>query len=887
MALMCLVLAAGLLAAAPQAAKEDFAPFVIPLEMAEDSQIKLPPSPAIRPDGERLVAREGHFYRGKKRVRIWGVNLCFGANFPKHADAEKVAKRLADFGINSVRFHHMDSAAFPRGIWDPKDPMKLSAEALDRLDYLIDRLARRGICANINLHVSRTHSRYLDLPDRDKLRGYDKMVDIFTPALVDAQKRYARDLLTHVNKYRKVRYADDPAVAFVEISNEDSLFMWGADAHLRSLPPYYANLLAGRWQRWLKKRYRATAKLRASWAKGAEPLGENVLADVKAVRAEGRPGWWLGAYFGCKGSVQPLDAGGVSVAIAKADATDWHIQFMHAGLTVKKGRYYTVSFEARAQRARTVGYDATQAHEPWRNLGLRRKVELTKQWRRFRAGFAATADDDNARVCFALSGSDVDVDIRRVELRPGGRVGLAEGESIEASNIALFAEGETQARTLDRMVFLAETEKAFYDGMRRFIKDDLKCQALVTGTIVFGPLGLWAQSDMDYIDAHAYWQHPRFPGRPWDPGNWLVNQKAMVDHPEESPLFGLAASRLAGKPFTVSEYNHPAPNDYQAECVPMVASFAAAQDWDGVWLFAYSHRADRWDRGHFSSFFDIQANPAKWGFVPAGTMIFREGGLKAYRKSAEVPFRSDGAGVMGLAQAHRAHGRDMWCALVGLPAKPQPSRSLSVRLFARFGPGPESPARRDDGGPGRPVEAGGMVSWKAAEDGPRKEGYYAATNNGVTLAAWAGHRESLRGQKPRPEYFAFTTTPLDGKQALESSRMLVTACGRCENTEMRFSKGRRTVGRQWGGAPVRIEAVTVKIPLGWRPARAFALRPDGTLGPEVPVVAEPWMTGPRDRREPRDENLTLYMLSAHPTHRTMWYLIVREEKQAETRPAAE
>jgi hypothetical protein len=58
---------------------------------------------------------------------------------------------------------------------------------------------------------------------------YDKIVGIFTPALINAQKQYARDLLTHVNPYRGVRYADDPAVAFVEITNEDSLFMWGAD----------------------------------------------------------------------------------------------------------------------------------------------------------------------------------------------------------------------------------------------------------------------------------------------------------------------------------------------------------------------------------------------------------------------------------------------------------------------------------------------------------------------------------------------------------------------------------------------------------------------------------------------------------------------------------
>ena len=69
----------------------------------------------------------------------------------------------------------------------------------------------------------------------------------------------------------------------------------------------------------------------------------------------------------------------------------------------------------------------------------------------------------------------------------------------------------------------------------------------------------------------------------------------MSDDPAGATLFPLAASRLAGKPFTVSEYNHSAPNDYQAECIPQLASFAAAQAWDGVWVYSYAHDAAIWD----------------------------------------------------------------------------------------------------------------------------------------------------------------------------------------------------------------------------------------------------------------------------------------------------
>lgn len=104
-----------------------------------------------------VTIRDGRFATSAGRLRIWGVNLCFNANFPERTDAEKVAARLAGLGINGVRMHHHDTAEAPRGIWAPGRgaPRALSAEMLDRQDYLLDQLHRRGIYANLNLHVGR------------------------------------------------------------------------------------------------------------------------------------------------------------------------------------------------------------------------------------------------------------------------------------------------------------------------------------------------------------------------------------------------------------------------------------------------------------------------------------------------------------------------------------------------------------------------------------------------------------------------------------------------------------------------------------------------------------------------------------------------------------
>ena len=81
---------------------------------------------------------DGHFADDHGRLKIWGVNFSFGANFPSHDDATKVAAHLAKIGINGVRIHHHESQYSPGGMfkksgeWDP--------EQIDRLDFFIAEL---------------------------------------------------------------------------------------------------------------------------------------------------------------------------------------------------------------------------------------------------------------------------------------------------------------------------------------------------------------------------------------------------------------------------------------------------------------------------------------------------------------------------------------------------------------------------------------------------------------------------------------------------------------------------------------------------------------------------------------------------------------------------
>jgi len=831
------------------ATSQDFVPFVIPARISSGQAIWAADFKPIETGSERLTATE-HFRRAGQDVRIWGVNTCFGGNFPTHEDAPFVAERLAAAGVNSVRCHHLDTARWPRGIWNAKDGKTIEPQALERLDYFINELAKRGIFVNLNLHVGRAHSQYLGLPQPN--REYDKITGIFTPALIDAQKQYAKDLLTHVNPYRKVRYADDPAIAFVEITNEDSFFMWGAEEMLRALPPYYAGILGEQFNTWLRQRYGSDGAARAAWSEGTQPLGDNLLRNSTFANWDAKrgipDGWSVEQHEGCRASLsrpENLPNGAMQVDIGKANSTEWHLQLTQGGFRLIEGQYYTVSFQASSAQPRSISCGVSQAHESWANLGLSRRIDLGTEWKKFSLGFVASAGDNNARLSFAFSANATAFCLAQVELHPGGQIGLTPDESPSAGNVSLFRENESTPRILDRMVFLAETEKAYFDGMRSYIRNDLGCGALVTGTIVFGPLGLYAQSDMDFIDSHAYWQHPSFPGRPWDSSNWLIEQKPMTDHPDQATLFRIAAERLAGKPFTLSEYNHPAPLDAQAECVPMVASFAAAQNWDAVWLFDYASGSSDWNRQTMSGYFDMDTNPAKWGFVRAGATIFKSGS----GTGKPQPATSHGSGsAVAVAKQQIKYGENMLRMLTGLSGITHDAMLRTQILGWRMSESGFSP-------PSTAATSQTQLKWWVDSAG---RGFYQSVGEGQAYTGHAQRFEEATGGWIRiasPDFVALTITPLGAGKII-----LITACGRCENTGMQFSPDRRTVGRNWGRAPVQIEAVrgSVVVPEGkWT---CHALAPDGSPKQPVPISY--------------DNGRGTLALS--PEYGTMWYLLQQQ-----------
>jgi complex I intermediate-associated protein 30 (CIA30) len=219
-----------------------------------------------------VVRRGENFaFANGKPIRFWGVNLVASANFPTHAEADRLAELLAQLGVNMTRHHHMDSPqAKPNVFGNAETTRALDPDVLERFDYFVAALQKRGIYQFFDLLVKRKLGADDDVPARaDVVPGF-KIEGEFAPRLIELQEKFVEQLMGHRNPYTKRTYANDPAVALVEIINEDSLFWIQQQGEFAIESAEYRKLLGQQFSAWLSQQVPGgRAGLEKRWQPGA------------------------------------------------------------------------------------------------------------------------------------------------------------------------------------------------------------------------------------------------------------------------------------------------------------------------------------------------------------------------------------------------------------------------------------------------------------------------------------------------------------------------------------------------------------------------------------------------------------------------------------------
>ena len=843
--LLLAALLAALLAGSALPAHAQSFPFELPWDDSTKNATSVADmNPAPLTDAQRLQIKGGHFVDSSgRRVRLLGANLVASANFTRPEEASAVAARLHKFGFNIVRLHHMDASWSNPSIFGAdhdaqKGPNQtVDASSLELLDNLVAELKKQGVYTNLNLHVARAPSAGDGFADADKLPEMGKVTAYFDPKFIAMQKDYARQILDHKNPHTGLRWADDPAIAVVELNNEDTLIGHAWDGSLQALPPTYRATLANGWNTFLRARYQNDATLKRAWQ--SEPLGANLTRDVAGDAATSQ--WYLSKQENAQGTMetvavenQPDFKTAIKINIAQKPTYDWQMEATQTDLKLRDGQYYTASVRARADAPRTISVGVGINRAPWTRYGST-TLQLTPDWKEFRVVFRAGGDTPDAnRITFGVGGASDTVYLANVQIRPGAQAEIAPDWSLDKANFDLPGESVVPIQARDWTDYLGAIENSYVDTMTEYIKKELGYKGLVTCSQASygGWAGIARESRSDWIDMHAYWQHPHFPNKPWDASDWNIPNTPMADSADAGTLLSLATHRVAGRPFTVSEYNHAAPNDYASETVPLILSYAAAQDWDGVYLFDYNGSRDNWKTNEITGYFDVHSDPNKMAFLPGMARAWLRGDLAPFKATTTLTV-SRGELLALNAQKRSASVYDgmvendwrKW----GLTRDDLLKSRVQIQLTS-MGNDPE--ITRDGA-------RGGAWNWSFRGDRgvislntPNAKAVVGRIGDSFVVGPLQLGELDVAGVQSSNQWAVLTLVSLDKSPVNQSKSLLLTALNRAENSNMSWNADRTSVGDKWGAGPTQIEVprATITLQTSAKSARVFRLTPTGERG---------------------------------------------------------
>lgn len=218
-------------------------------------------------------------------IKFWGTNICGNLPFMSPEDAKKWSIFLSRFGFNAVRFHK-----FTWGATDNIHSTVITDNNWENFDYLCNELRNKGIYYG----WSHIYGHKVMKADSARILAYSELVstqfrwshlNATTASLVN----FAEDLqtlnieltvnmLNHVNPYTGLRYADDPALSFIEFQNEDNIF-WSAIEETFKQTPTYRALLCQKFAEWLRNKYKDDENLRKAWNNRGLTPGESIASE--------------------------------------------------------------------------------------------------------------------------------------------------------------------------------------------------------------------------------------------------------------------------------------------------------------------------------------------------------------------------------------------------------------------------------------------------------------------------------------------------------------------------------------------------------------------------------------------------------------------------------
>lgn len=229
-------------------------------------------------------------------ARFFAVNVSAANAAQDRGSVDYLARKLAKLGVNLVRYH---SPIFNG------DTGEVDSKKLDDLHYLVAALKKQGIYTELSTYFPLwLNAKAAGLNGFDRLQNSRPFALVyFEPAFQRMYSGWLKSLLTTGNPYTGTPLAHDPAVAMVELVNEDSLFFWTLTK--KNVPEVNWQLLEQRFAGWLIGRHGSLDRAYAGWGGGQLDGDQTNPQSIPPLSMVVREAWHM-TRDGLKGQPDPV-----------------------------------------------------------------------------------------------------------------------------------------------------------------------------------------------------------------------------------------------------------------------------------------------------------------------------------------------------------------------------------------------------------------------------------------------------------------------------------------------------------------------------------------------------------------------------------------------------
>ena len=202
-----------------------------------------------------ITVKNGRFVHAdtQQPIRFWAVNG--PPSNLKGDDLRRCARLLAKYGVNLVRIHG--------GYFDRNGEVDM-AKVRHALE-IVEAMKAEGIYSHLSIYFPLWLT---PKPDNPWLKGYDGKQHpfaalFFNPDFQAQYRKWWTALLTTPSPTTGKPLSAEPAVAALEMQNEDSFFFWTFSEN--NLPDAQLRILEGQFAQWLIKRHGSLDAALAKW----------------------------------------------------------------------------------------------------------------------------------------------------------------------------------------------------------------------------------------------------------------------------------------------------------------------------------------------------------------------------------------------------------------------------------------------------------------------------------------------------------------------------------------------------------------------------------------------------------------------------------------------